>query len=407
MFSLRVAYPQLIEELKKFIDILGPKDLIIQRDSNMFAKAKQICNRPELNKMSVGIIYCRTRDECEEIASILSRSGIRAQPYHAGLTPKKRQECQEKWMDGSIKCIVATVSFGMGVDKPEVRFVVHWNLPQSLTGYYQESGRAGRDGKPSKCRIYYSVSDQNALSYLIRKAINEKGSEKDKTNQEHSMESFEKMVSYCRNGTKCRHSIMLAEFVGDEGIVSSGCKSSCDVCVEPKKLKTRLAEFEIAHHKNNYGHRSTTSNETDDDDSYFLPRIDDPVQKDKLTTKTTQMKNVVSEEFRLRNSSFVQASTSKQQANKYMYIDPNTRILFSQKLVQEIKSHFAKLSEVDQSIVINDGRIEEIADKEENRIYASKNNKMMYRAGIANYVKQLRDSTKSGQIYEPIKNYIN
>ncbi|KAI2810171.1 ATP-dependent DNA helicase Q5 [Blomia tropicalis] len=89
VFSSQVAYPQLIEELKKFIDILGPKDLIIQRDSNMFAKAKQICNRPELNKMSVGIIYCRTRDECEEIASKLSGSGIRAQPYHAGLTPKK------------------------------------------------------------------------------------------------------------------------------------------------------------------------------------------------------------------------------------------------------------------------------------------------------------------------------
>ncbi|KAI2809537.1 ATP-dependent DNA helicase Q5 [Blomia tropicalis] len=299
------AYPQPLEELKKFvIDILGPKDLIIQRDSNIFVKAKQICNRPELDKMSVGIIYCRTREQCEEIASILSGT------------------------------------------------------------------------------------------------INEKSSEKGKKNQEHSMESFEKMVSYCKNDTKCRHSIMLAEFVGDEGIVSSGCKSCCDVCVEPKMLKTRLAQFEIAHHKKSYGQRSTT-NETDEDDSFFLPRIDEPI-----TTKETQMKDVVKEEFRLRNSGFVKASTLKHQANKSKDIDLNIRKHFSQKLLQEIKCHFDKLSELDQSIVINNP-IEEIADKEESKLYASKNNKMMYRAGIANYLKQLRDSTKLGQIYEPIKNYIN
>ncbi|XP_068695745.1 ATP-dependent DNA helicase Q5-like isoform X2 [Montipora foliosa] len=176
-----------------------------------------------------GIIYCRTRNACEEVASRLFRKGLSAKAYHAGLKPAKRDEIQLEWMDGKVQVIVATISFGMGVDKASVRFVVHWTLPQSMEGYYQESGRAGRDGKPSSCRLYYSRLERDQVFFLMKKGIKEK---KKKINSERKNEavqtSYEALVKYCEE-PRCRHAL-IASYFGDS---NPKCSQGCDYCKDP------------------------------------------------------------------------------------------------------------------------------------------------------------------------------
>jgi ATP-dependent DNA helicase Q5 len=154
-----------------------------------------------------GIIYCRARDACVHLAERLVKAGLSAKPYHAGLSNKERNEIQDSWMNGQTKIIVATISFGMGVDKGSVRFVVHWNLPKSMSAYYQESGRAGRDGKQSYCRLYYSKEDRDLLTFLIKQEIeNNKDKQKTKSSSSSSssdmiaksnIESFNYLINYC------------------------------------------------------------------------------------------------------------------------------------------------------------------------------------------------------------------
>ncbi|XP_074967597.1 ATP-dependent DNA helicase Q5 isoform X3 [Phalacrocorax aristotelis] len=146
-----------------------------------------------------GIVYCRMRDVCDQLAIELSYRGVKAKAYHAGLKAADRTSIQNEWMEEKIPVIVATISFGMGVDKANVRFVAHWNIAKSMAGYYQESGRAGRDGKPSCCRLYYSRNDRDQVSFLIKKELSniqeKKGTlrESDKA----AMTAFDAIVNFC------------------------------------------------------------------------------------------------------------------------------------------------------------------------------------------------------------------
>ncbi|XP_031717787.1 ATP-dependent DNA helicase Q5 isoform X2 [Anarrhichthys ocellatus] len=189
------------------------------------------------NQQGCGIVYCRTRDGCETVAHQLTKLGVLAKPYHAGLRPGDRTEHQNEWMQGKVLVIVATISFGMGVDKASVRFVAHWNLAKSLASYYQESGRAGRDGLPSSCRTYYSPKDKEQMNFLIRKEVGrrqeKRGSAKEADKA--AITDFDAMVSFCAQEA-CRHAT-ISKFFGDE---TPNCAGSCDFCRNPKVVRAQL-----------------------------------------------------------------------------------------------------------------------------------------------------------------------
>ncbi len=169
-----------------------------------------------------GIIYCLSRKKVEETASLLSINGIKALPYHAGLDAKTRAENQDRFLMEDVDVIVATIAFGMGIDKPDVRFVIHYDIPKSIEGYYQETGRAGRDGEAADCITYYSYKDiQKLEKFMLGKPISE---------QEIGRQLLMETVAYAET-SQCRRKMLLNYFGEDYPKDNCGV---CDNCVNPK-----------------------------------------------------------------------------------------------------------------------------------------------------------------------------
>ncbi|TKR57597.1 hypothetical protein L596_030278 [Steinernema carpocapsae] len=188
-----------------------------------------------------GIIYCKSRKDCEDVVAMLKTQEIPSYAYHAGLNSKTRNEVQDKWMENQVPVIAATIAFGMGIDKPDVRFVCHWTSPQNLAAYYQESGRAGRDGKRSYCRIYFSKEDRSCLSFLVGRSFDEirakKISDELKKEQIKAVRTgFEKMLDYVE-AIKCRH-VVLAQYFGETTL--KPCEKSCDACRDQKAVEKMI-----------------------------------------------------------------------------------------------------------------------------------------------------------------------
>lgn len=170
-----------------------------------------------------GIIYCLSRKKVEEMAELLNVNGIKARPYHAGLDAKTRAENQDAFLMEEVNVIVATIAFGMGIDKPDVRFVIHYDIPKSLEGYYQETGRAGRDGKEGQCIAFYSYKDiQKLEKFMQGKPIAE---------QEIGRQLLMETVAYAESNN-CRRKLLLNYF--GEDYLSDNC-GACDNCLHPKK----------------------------------------------------------------------------------------------------------------------------------------------------------------------------
>nr|XP_028572723.1 ATP-dependent DNA helicase Q5 isoform X1 [Podarcis muralis]XP_028572724.1 ATP-dependent DNA helicase Q5 isoform X1 [Podarcis muralis]XP_028572725.1 ATP-dependent DNA helicase Q5 isoform X1 [Podarcis muralis]XP_028572726.1 ATP-dependent DNA helicase Q5 isoform X1 [Podarcis muralis]XP_028572728.1 ATP-dependent DNA helicase Q5 isoform X1 [Podarcis muralis] len=189
-----------------------------------------------------GIVYCRKREVCEQVAIELSYRGVNSKAYHAGLKVADRTSVQNEWMEEKVPVIVATISFGMGVDKANVRFVAHWNLAQSIAGYYQESGRAGRDGKPSSCRLYYSRDDRDQISFLIKKelaTLQEKRGSRWKDSSKAMLKDFDAMVAFSEE-LGCRHAA-IANYFGD---AVPQCNKCCDYCKNPQVVKKHVEALE-------------------------------------------------------------------------------------------------------------------------------------------------------------------
>ena len=191
-----------------------------------------------------GIIYCHTRDSCNELSHNLSAKGLSCKPYHAGINNRDRVSRQQEWMKGSFPVIVATVSFGMGVDKQDVRFVAHWDVPKSLEGYYQESGRAGRDGQPAFCRLYFSRKQSDLVRFMMQKEEVKEVGKKGESDQrfQAALSSFEKMRHYCEI-PQCRHAAFAAYFSDSKPV----CNKNCDYCKDNNGTQ-RLANSYKAHH---------------------------------------------------------------------------------------------------------------------------------------------------------------
>ncbi|GFS71035.1 bloom syndrome protein homolog [Nephila pilipes] len=175
-------------------------------------------------KNMCGIVYCLSRNDCDAVAAELVKNGIKASAYHAGMN--NRDEVQESWINDKFKVICATIAFGMGIDKPDVRFVIHHAIPKSIEGYYQESGRAGRDGEHSWCILFYSYKDMHRLKRMIMK------DEANKHSWSTHFDNLYRMVYYCENKTDCRRVWMLEYFgeIFDKKLCLSDPITTCDNC---------------------------------------------------------------------------------------------------------------------------------------------------------------------------------
>ncbi len=186
-----------------------------ERMDDRMAQVREVLRR---HKRESGIIYCTSRKSVDELSELLNKQGFRTLPYHAGMDAEERSQNQEAFIQESCDTIVATVAFGMGIDKSNVRYVIHCGMPKSLENYQQESGRAGRDGLDADCVMFYSMGD-----YYRWKANIEEGAKK---NRDSSFRTLRAMVDYC-TGIRCRHR-SLVEYFGQE-FATDSC-GACDVC---------------------------------------------------------------------------------------------------------------------------------------------------------------------------------
>ncbi|KAA8908132.1 P-loop containing nucleoside triphosphate hydrolase protein [Sphaerosporella brunnea] len=245
MFLLSTSRANLHYEIRYINDSINPLDDILAWLKGVYQRKKDMDIRDSTGQRHTavsGLIYCQKvtalqnlcifpnlpacqRQTCEDVAKELRAHGIGARPYHAVLNNEEKTDTTQNWLLSlpGYDIIVATTAFGMGIDKANVRFVVHWECPMSLEAYYQEAGRAGRDGNAARCILFYSRESRDRAAYLLNREAARGANEQ----AESRMRSFQALVTYCEDTTTCRH-VSISRYFGDTE--DPVCDFACDVC---------------------------------------------------------------------------------------------------------------------------------------------------------------------------------
>ena len=249
-FTMTTSRPNLHFEIRftradedHYYDFLKWMRATYERRRTSAARSAELREKQERITSVPGIIYTLYRKDTEALAARLTSDGIGAKPYHAGLTPAQKENHLAGWIANKegYDIIVATTAFGMGIDKDNVRFVVHWQIPKSFEGFYQEAGRAGRDGKASVCMLYYGREDRDRAAAMLAKdqaRQPSKGTGVAAQQQQllNRAKSLQALVEYCESTDTCRHKL-IAVYFADEG--ETPCEFACDWCKDARAVVVR------------------------------------------------------------------------------------------------------------------------------------------------------------------------